>query len=159
MSFRALSFLAVLSLAAACGGSANQIPGTKIERTSANESLVERLETYRLAVERKDAAALLVMASKAYWDDAGTPSGTDDFGYAGLKQLLIGRFQQVDAIRYSMKYVNIRHRGPRAFVDVMIDASFSLKDRNGQEVRQDMRDQNQMVLEWTGETWQFLSGM
>jgi hypothetical protein len=159
MNIRALSFLAVLSVATACGSSANQIPGTKVERTSANESIVERIEAYRLAVERKDAAGLLVMASKAYWDDAGTPSGTDDFGYAGLKQLLIGRFQQVEAIRYSMKYINIRHRGQRAFVDVLIDASFSLKDRDGKELRQDMRDQNQLVLEWTGETWMFLSGM
>ena len=52
MSFRALSFLAVLSLAA-CGGSSNQIPGTKIERTSANEALVEVV-----ARARADARAL-----------------------------------------------------------------------------------------------------
>ena len=38
-------------------------------------------------------------------------------------------------------------------------ASFSVKDSRGQEVRQDLRDQNQMVLEWNGEDWMFLSGM
>ncbi len=112
-----------------------------------------------MAVERKDASGLVLMASKRYWDDAGTQTGADDFGYQGLQEILTGRFQQVDAIRYSMKYVNVSRRGERAYVDVLVDASFTVKDARGQEMRADMRDQNQFILEWDGKQWLFLSGM
>lgn len=155
-----LSLLLVgLVLASACARGSEYIPGTRVARSSDNEAIIERVEAYRMAVERKDSGALALMASKRYWDDSGTPAGHDDYGWKGLKMILATRFKQVEQIRYAMKYVGIKRQGNRAFVDVLVDASFSLKDSRGQEVRQDMRDQNQMVLEWNGEAWMFLSGM
>jgi hypothetical protein len=154
-----LAALCLSAFAAGCASSVEYIPGTKVVRTRDNETLIERVEAYRMAVEHKDAAALLLMASKTYWDDGGTPAGDDDYGYDGLQKLLAGRFQQADAIRYAMRYVGIHRQGDRAFVDVIVDASFSIKDARGQELRQDMRDQNQLVLEWDGSRWMFVSGM
>ena len=49
--------------------------------------------------------------------------------------------------------------GCKAQVDVLIDASFTLLDARTQQGRLDKRDQNQIVLEWNGERWLFLSGM
>ena len=144
---------------AGCAAEASYIPGTRVDRSTENQALIDRIEDYRMAVERKDASALVLMASKRYWEDAGTPSGSDDYGYQGLQDILTGRFQSVDAIRYSMKYMNIARKGDRAYIDVLIDASFTLKDARGQEVRADMRDQNQFILEWDGKSWLFLSGM
>jgi hypothetical protein len=40
----------------------------------------------------------------------------------------------------------------------MIDASYSMLTARG-PVRQDMRDQNEMVLEYDGRNWRFVSGM
>ena len=142
-----------------CAAEVHYIPGTRVASSSANQALIDRVEDYRMAVERKDATALVLMASKRYWEDAGTPSGSDDYGYQGLQDILTGRFQQVDAIRYSMKYMNIARKGDRAYVDVLIDASFTVRDARGQEMRADMRDQNQFVLEWDGKQWLFVSGM
>jgi hypothetical protein len=151
-------------LLTACGGSSNYIKGTKIPRTEDNREVVDRIEAYRLAVEEQDAAALLLMASKNYWEDSGTPTGEDDYGYDGLKEVLAGRFQKADSIRYAMRYMKIRYSRvdedkPKAFVDVLVDASFTVPDARGQLRRTDKRDQNQFVLEWDGETWMFLSGM
>jgi hypothetical protein len=152
--------LAVLvALAPACGGSTEYIPGTRVARSNDNEAIVERVEAYRTAVERKDTGALALMAARNYWDDSGTPSGEDDYGWKGLQKILVRRFKQVEQVRYALKYVAIKRQGNRAFVDVLVDASFSLKDSRGQEIRQDMRDQNQMVLEWNGDAWMFVSGM
>ena len=142
-----------------CAAEVKYIPGTRVGDSAENQALIDRVENYRMAVERKDASGLMLMASKRYWEDAGTPSGADDYGYQGLQEILTGRFQQVDAIRYSMKYMSVARRGDRAYVDVLIDASFTVKDARGQEVRADMRDQNQFVLEWDGKRWLFLSGM
>ena len=154
----AAALLATLALGA-CGGSVEYIPGTKVPRSQENQALIDRIEDYRMAVERKDAAALVLMASKRYWEDAGTPTGTDDYGYQGLQQILTGRFQRVKAIRYSMRYMNVRRAGDRAYVDVLVDASFTVEDARGEDARADMRDQNQFTLEWDGRAWLFLSGM
>jgi hypothetical protein len=153
------SVLAIALALTGCAAEAHYIPGTRVSDSSENQAIIDRVEDYRMAVERKDASALVLMASKRYWEDAGTQSGSDDYGYQGLQEILTGRFQQVDAIRYSMKYVNVDRKGDRAYVDVLIDASFTVKDARGQEMRADMRDQNQFVLEWDGKQWLFLSGM
>lgn len=161
-----LAIAILLSVAAGCAGSVEYIPGTQVPTSSENRAIIERVEEYRLAVERKDAAALVLMASQDYWEDAGTPGGEDDFGYDGLKDVLATRFQLAESIRYAVRYMKVRRHGcddegPRclAFVDVLIDASFSVPDARGQLSRHDMRDQNQFVLEWDGDKWLFLSGM
>ena len=92
---------------------------------------------------------------------AGLPgvSPVQLFALQGLSAVLSSRFQQAEAIRYSMKYKSIKRNGNRAFVDVLVDASFSVTNARGVEVRADMRDQNQFILEWDGKQWLFLSGM
>jgi hypothetical protein len=160
--FRALPLLAlaVLGPAAGCGSSENYIPGTEIPRSPTNEQIVRRLEQYRLAVEAKDTGRLLLMASPRYWEDGGTTDGKDDYGYAELRDVLNGRFKQAKNIRYSMRYMRIRRKQNRAYVEVMVDGSYTLPDARGDDVREDKRDQNQLVLEWdpNKEQWMFLSG-
>ena len=65
-----------------------------------------------------------------------------------------------------MRYMDVKQSCPgelqpgcRASVDVLIDASFTIADAIGQPQRPDKRDQNQLVLEWDGHRWLFLSGM
>jgi hypothetical protein len=149
----------LLGLLAACGGQTEYISGTKVERTPDNEAIIKTIEDYRLAVERKDSSALLLMASKDYWEDSGTPSGADDYGFDGLREVLAGRFTTANAIRYSMRYMTVKRRGKRAFVDVLIDASYTITDARGLEAREDKRDQNQLVLRWEDDRWKFISGM
>lgn len=160
-SARVLLITAALAMAlGACARQASYIPGTKIPRTDTNEQLIKVIERYRQAVERKDAAALLLMASKKfYYEDGGTATGTDDYGYDGLKDVLASRFQLAKNIRYSMRYIKIRNSGKRAFVEVFIDASFSVKGPRGEMRREDVRDQNQLVLIREGESWKFVAGM
>src|SRR5690242_1144030 len=103
--------LTVSATATGCSSSSTYIKGTKVSDTTDNRKILGVIEKYRLAVERRDAAALLQMASKNYWEDGGTPTGADDYGYDGLREVLIGRFQRADDVRYSMKYVNLRREG------------------------------------------------
>ncbi len=164
--FLALSLALVAT--AACHPQQAFIPGTRVADDPVNREIIETVENYRTAVERQDAAALYLMASPKYWEDSGTPSGKDDYGYKQLKDVLTGRFSKASDIRYSMRYVSVNrkcppdsqgHEGCRAYVDVLVDASFSVTDARGAQTRRDMRDQNQLVLEWNGEAWKFLSGM
>jgi ketosteroid isomerase-like protein len=151
--------LILLTSAAACGGSGHTIKGTDVEDTSENRDLISYVEKYRLAVERQDAPALVLMASKDYWEDGGTPTGGDDYGYAGLKNVLAGRFQTSEQVRYSIRYLRIRRSGDMAFIEAHVHASWTLEDAHGQLIRKDKKSQEQFVLRYEGEDWKFLSGM
>ncbi len=157
--------LVVLLLMCACAAQVHYVPGTRIPFSTSNKSVLEACEEYRLAVERGDIDALMLMAHKQYWEDSGTPSGSDDYGYDGLRNVLNSRFQKASEIRYSMRYVAVNQAckelktGCRAQVDVLIDASFTLTNALGKPIRPDKRDQNQLVWEWDGHRWLMLSGM
>jgi hypothetical protein len=153
---RAFLLFAAIAVAA-CSAKTQTIPGTKVPDTPQNQAIVERVEEYRLAMERQDARALALMASDGYREQASSVG--DDYGYDELLDILRERLSQVEDIRYSIRYMDIKREGNLAYVDVLIDASFTIEDARGERVREDMQDQNQLVLEWTGEEWMFLSGM
>ena len=161
---RLVLIAAIVSLGA-CAHQVSYVPGTKVPYSDMNKSVLDACEEYRLAVERGDADALMLMAHKQYWEDSGTPSGSDDYGVEGLRNVLLTRLQKASDIRYSMRYVAVHQQctelkpGCRAAVDVLIDASFTIANPLGRPIRPDKRDQNQLVLEWDGHRWLFLSGM
>lgn len=153
-------------LAVGCAKPGKFVPGTRVPYSNSNKSVLDACEEYRLAVERADADALMLMAHHQYWEDSGTPSGSDDYGYEGLRNVLMNRLHKATDIRYSVRYVGVHQQcqgdlvaGCRAAVDVLVDASFTITNAYGKPSRPDKRDQNQLVLEWDGRRWLFLSGM
>ncbi len=158
-----LGFLVVLS---ACAAQPRMIGNSKIKDTSFNREVIKTIESYRLAMERQDTQSLVLMASKAYWEDSGTPSGSDDYGFDGLQSVLSERLSKVKDLRYFIRYVTLTsscadspQKGCRAAVEVLVDASYTVVDALGNERRPDKRDQGEFLLEWNGEKWLFLAGM
>lgn len=158
------SFLGVLFIAA-CASRGRTIPGTRVADTDLNRELIKACEAYRVAMEAKDTESLLLLASPDYWEDGGTPAGSDDYGFDGLREVLSARLSRASQIRFSMRYVGLQvgckeaQKGCRANVDVLVDASFSVLDARGVEQRPDMRDQNRLELVHNGTKWQFTAGM
>jgi hypothetical protein len=163
----AVLLASLIALAACSKQNGGRIRGTRVADNEVNRALIERLETYRNAVEARDAEALVLMASPDYWEDRGTVEASDDYGFEGLRTVLAGRFQLASEVRYSLRYDKIRQvcpgdsleQGCRAHVEVQIDASFTVNDAHGNSERKDKRDQNELVLVWTGDKWLFVSGM
>src|SRR5512147_843774 len=114
--------LPVLALLVAMGGCVKEkyIPYTRVIDTPQNREVLKVVEAYRLAIERKDAPALLLMASPDYFEDSGTPNADDDYNYDGLKQVLARRLTQVEQVRYSLQYMKIEVKDKVAHVDVYI---------------------------------------
>ncbi len=160
-------FLVFLVLLASCAAKQGRyVGGTRIPYSEQNQAVLKACEEYRLAVERGDADALMLMAHKQYWEDSGTPSGSDDYGFEGLRTVLLTRLLKATDIRYSVRYMGLHQQcdgdpvaGCRASVDILIDASYTISNAYGKPARPDKRDQNQLVLEWDGRRWLFLSGM
>jgi hypothetical protein len=160
-----LFLIAAMVSVGACAHQVTYVPGTHVPYSDINKAVLDTCEEYRLAVERGDADALMLMAHKQYWEDSGTPSGSDDYGVEGLRNVLLTRLQKASDIRYSIRYVGVHQQcqplreGCRAAVDILVDASFTIANPLGRPIRPDKRDQNQLVLEWDGHRWLFLSGM
>ena len=91
----------LLSLGLGCASS--RIPNTDVPDTSENRDVIAFCERYRRAVESRDARALLAMASPRYFEDGGTPDGSDDYGLDGLQRLLTAWADEVNEVRTGME--------------------------------------------------------
>jgi hypothetical protein len=153
---RLSAFAAALALIAGCAPNGSYVAGTRVPYSENNKNVLDRCEEYRMAVENRDSDALMLMAHPQYWEDSGTPSGGDDYGYEGLRNVLQTRLGKATDIRYSVRYIAVHQSckdelrtGCKAQVDIMIDASFTIANAMGLPKRPDKRDQNQLMLEYT----------
>ena len=168
--------VAVAALLVLClGGCVKEkyIPYTRVVDTPQHREIIGVVEGYRHALERKDAAALLSMASPDYFEDSGTPGSEDDYGYDGLRDIISRRLAQVEQIRYSMQYVKVDVQRAScgttpdptdtrqclvALVDVYIDGSFQMHTPQGD--RWDRKqDPHRFELVHDGNRWMFRRGM
>jgi hypothetical protein len=140
------------------GCSKSNIPNTDVEDTSENRKVIAFVEEYRRALEKRDVTTLLGMASESYYDDNGTPSGTDDVDYKSLAVMLKKIRDSVLDIRYEMKYRRIYFRKGRVLVDYTYTGSFKIVTPDGERWTRKIGD-NRIVLERRGETFRIISGM
>lgn len=133
------------------------IPGTRIADTPVNREIIQRVEEYRLAMEQRDPGKLLSLAHPQYYEDSGTPSGADDYGYPGLKRVLESRLTAVRWMRYLVKYRDLRVDGNRAFVDIKYDLSFQLMTEVGEKWERRQNDKRLELLR-DENRWMFVSG-
>ncbi len=103
------------------------IPGTEIPDTEENRDILRVLERYRTSFVRRDAAGVLSTAHPSYYDEAGTDDPTDDIEYSELGPILRQRLAQLEAIRFTIDYLEVNVVQDRAVVKVWIDASFQLR--------------------------------
>ncbi|QQR90075.1 MAG: nuclear transport factor 2 family protein [Myxococcales bacterium] len=153
-----LSLLLLLALPlAACGGS--NIPNTTVDDNSKNREVLEFVELYRKAIEARDIAKLLSLASPSYLDDNGTPHGADDIDYEKLQEKLKSWKQSIIDVRYEIRYRNIQHRGDRVYVDYTYTGNFRLKKPDGESSWSRRLADNRLILDRSGDTFTIVSGM
>lgn len=156
MIMKRLGTVILLGSMAACT-QIGTLPGTKVPDTKENREIVAKMEEYRLAMEQRDAPKLLAMAHPNYYEDSGTPSGADDYGYPGLKRVLDSRLQALRSLRYAIQYRNIRIEGRRATVDIRYDVSYQIATDMGDKWERRQNDKR-IEMENDGQRWLFLSG-
>lgn len=157
---RIASALLALGLLASplAGCSKYYIPNTDVEDTDDNRDVVSYCEAYRHAVERKDIAALLEMASTEYYEDGGNVDAADDIDYAGLRDYLTDRFADARGIRYEIRYRRILREGPYIYVDYTYSGSFRVNSDAGEKWRSTV-EENRLELVQDGDTYRILAGM
>jgi hypothetical protein len=151
-----------LSVVGAGCGHGRYLPGTTIPATEANREIIDTIEEYRARLMEKNVDQLLLLASDKYFEDGGTPRPNDDYGYAGLAEILRGRLQRVESIRYDIQYksINVASDG-KAHVEAFLNGAFELQGEVGERYRR-VSDFHRFVLEHSTSgtsKWKFLSGM
>lgn len=119
-----LLILATALALATAGCGKKYIPNTQIEDTEFNREIIGFCERYRHAVEDMNIGLLLSLASPRYFDNAGSPTGDDDFDRTGLEEVLNERFRLVKAIRYEIRYRDIFEQQGVVFVEFTYTLSF-----------------------------------
>jgi hypothetical protein len=159
--------LVLLVVAFACvsglTGCAHQafFPGTTILRTEENQKIIDVIDLYRQRLTERNVEGLLVLASERYREDSGTPRSDDDYGYAGLKDVLKNRLKRLKSIWYEIELRDIQFKDKEAEVDVFLNGSFELAS-NAPEIGDRyhrVSDYHRFILERDGERWKFVSGM
>ena len=148
----------LLALAGGCGHT-NYVPGTTVPDSIDARAIVATVEQYRSRLIEKNVEGLLVLASERYFEDSGTPTAQDDYGYDGLKYVLANRLARLKALRYDIQYRNVDIDGEKAEVEVFLSGAFELIAESGDRYRR-VSDYHLFTLERAGkDKWKFLSGM
>jgi hypothetical protein len=149
----------VLALLAVLGCSKTYIPNTDVEDTSDNRKVIKFCEEYRHAVEDKDVARLLKMASPRYYEDGGNTNPDDDIDYDGLREYLTGTFVKTQTIRYEIRYRKVVFaENKKVFVEYTYSASYRIPGLKGEEWKHTVSD-NRLELAPEGDSYKILAGM
>ena len=156
------ALLATSAALAAClsvGCARDVIPNTDVEDSSENREVVQFVERYRHAMEERDVAALLGLVSPRYYDDNGTPIGTDDIDVEGLRAKLAAFRERVLAVRYEIRYRRVTFTtNDRVLVDYTYTGSFRVTTSEGERWSRRLAD-NRIVLGREGGELRILAGL
>jgi hypothetical protein len=155
MNPRALVSAALLLLAACA---AHRIPGTEIADSEENRAVFALVQAYAEALQRKDAAALLALASPDYFDNGGTADPADDMDFARLEQTLPADLAKLESLRVEVQVRNIIVEKDAAVAELWSDGWYRIQTAQGVIPRRD-QDLHRMRLVRRDGAWKVISGL
>lgn len=148
-----------LALVLMTGCAHDTIPNTQVEDTEPNREVVDFVEKYRKAVETRDIATLVAIASRDYFDDMGTPAGNDDVDYDTLKAGLVLVRQEVIDARYQISYRGLTYMpNDKVLVDLLYTGWFKVTTPDGPQWRRRL-EPHRIVIARESRDYRILSGM
>jgi hypothetical protein len=160
MAFALRPLAPLLALLALAGCGARRIPDTQIQDTKDTRAVLEVIEKYRQAAERRDAPAVLALVSTSYFDDAGTTDPADDIDYGQLVKVLPADYAKLSAMRLdiAVKKIDVNKGKGRATAEIFYDSHFRVTTPSG-EVPKSESDVHRMTLRREGDSWRFVAGL
>ncbi len=155
---RTLCALLGLTLLVGCGPA--YIAGTEVPDTPENRTLLDAVESYRVAVEGRDVDALAALVSRQYFENAMTTGDTsDDYGQKELlKRILPVLRDNIRSVVYKLTVNRVTITGNEASVFVEFELTFQFQE-GGQEVWSTSKDKNRLDFVREDGRWKVLSGM
>lgn len=153
--------LAVVTLGVAmlaCGPA--YIEGTTVPDTSENRDLLQAVEQYRVAVEQRDAGALVELVAKGYFENASTTSeAKDDYGYEQLLRKVLPVLQDnVKKVLYKITVEKVSIKGSQASAFVEYELTFQYEE-GGLEGWATGKDKNRLDFVMEDGRWKIIAGL
>lgn len=150
------SALAAALLLAAC--TVHRIDATDIEDTADNRAVYEVIQAYAEALQRRDAAGMLALASPEYFDNGGTADPSDDLDFARLEKTLPTDLAKLESLRVKVDVRNIVVEKDAAVADIWSDGWYRIQTPSGAVSKRD-QDLHRMRLVRKDGAWKIISGM
>jgi len=108
----------------------------------------------------KEIGTLMSMAHPHYYEHSGSHKGEHHYGYKGLQKVLKKRLEQLQAVRYNIKYRKINWISEdKVEVEIYIDASFQLAAGDDTDKWSRFTQHNKITLAKQNDRWLILRGM
>lgn len=148
--------LCLLALAACVP---HKIPGTDLDDTDDTRSVIDLMQKYRKAVEKKDTETIYKMADKDFRDDGGSVNPDDDIDYENLKTRLNTRLSKVSELKLDLSVRRIEFDEDAKVARVTYSYQLNFKIPEYTSRSQSEGDIKQMLLKRDGAGWKIASGI
>jgi hypothetical protein len=157
--FKTWLWCATVALGAAPGCAHNVIAGTQAKDTPANREIYDVLVKLRSCLEQRDAATLMTLVSKNYFEDNGTPDPKDDYGYTELSERLAAdTLSTAQEVSISLQIFDITVHGSRAWADLRYTSRARLELPNGR-LWDSFRDFDRIEFVREDGAWRIIRGL
>jgi ketosteroid isomerase-like protein len=157
MSVRHL-LLAALAVLSAWACTPRRFPGTEIADNADTRAVAAAIEAYRAALEKRDAAGVLALATADYFDNGGTPEPADDLDRAGLEARLPKDLSAIEGVKLDFTLRRIEVDGDAAVAEVFFEHYYRVTTPAGAVPRRDS-DVHRFRLRRLGGKWLFAAGL
>jgi len=153
---RACFALALLFGAVSCKPAL--IPNSDVADNDANRAIYDVIESYRQAMESRDADRVMALVAKDFFDSSGTENPADDYGHADLANRLKEDFGRTTALRLDIRLKNIDIKDEVALVEYRFQSRAHVKFPAGEQWVSST-DVNKMKLKLVDGKWLIVSGL
>lgn len=150
--------LSLVVLGSSCA--ARKIPGTDLDDTDDTRAVLDVLQKYRAAVEKKDTETIVKLADESFRDDGGSANPDDDLDFASLGPKLSARLAKIANVKLdvTVRRIEFDDDSKVARVTYSYQISFNMPDYT--QRTQSENDIKQMLLKRVGEQdWKIMSGI
>ena len=103
------------------------IEGTPVVDTTENREVFDLLVEVRTAMQSRDSPALISLISLTYFEDMGTPTDQDDYGYQHLTEVVIPEsLKVVKELHVTFEVHDIVIEGEKAWADIRYNSRAKL---------------------------------
>jgi hypothetical protein len=143
-------------LAAACAHA--KLPGTNIEDTPETRAVLDVFGRYKQALEARDPAAILSLATADYSDPGDPARGIDPADRAGLQQKLQTDFSKVTGLRLDATLKDLEVNGNQARLDYFQVLRYAVATPSGEKWKSESDDARMRFVRVNG-AWKIASGL
>ena len=134
--FHRFSLLVSIALMVGCAHST--IPGTDIEDTEDNRSVLTVLDQLQKALQARDSDTVLSLISPTYFEDMGTIDNKDDFGFEEFRDSILNQnIEKIAELYLKIDVHDVQVEGDQAFIDIRYRTRAKLSLPSGSTWTQD----------------------